>query len=422
MFCFHSEILFPSITTHLFILPGRKEALPINYLTSFFLFIIMRVTRLFADFFNSEKASGFILIGCTIISLVLTNSAFGSSYLAVWNTQIGHHSLTHWINDGLMTIFFLLVGLEIEREIYIGELKNIKNAMLPVFAAAGGMIIPALIHFLFNKGTPEQNGFGIPMATDIAFALGVLSLAGKRVPPALKIFLTALAIIDDLGAILIIAIFYTSSISWTNLIIALTIFFALLIMGRLKVYNLLFYLIPGIAMWYFMLQSGVHATISGVLLAFAIPFGKGDENSISARLQHFLHKPVAFIIIPLFALANTCISFVPGILSHLTDKNSLGIISGLFLGKPIGIFLFSYIAILTGTGKLQEGVKLPHLLAAGILGGIGFTMSIFITLLAFSDEAVIAISKTSVLFASLIAGIVGLAFLFLIKPADNQPD
>jgi NhaA family Na+:H+ antiporter len=300
-----------------------------------------------------------------------------------------------------MTIFFLLVGLEIEREIYIGELKNIKNAMLPVFAAAGGMIIPALIHFLFTKGTPEQNGFGIPMATDIAFALGVLSLAGKRVPPSLKVFLTALAIIDDLGAILIIAIFYTSAISWTNLVIALTLFAALLIMGRLKVYNLLFYLIPGIAMWYFMLQSGVHATISGVLLAFAIPFGKGDENSTSARLQHFLHKPVAFIIIPLFALA---------------------IILGLFLGKPIGIFLFSLIAILSGIGKLQEGIKLTHLLAAGILGGIGFTMSIFITLLAFSDEAVIAISKTSGLFASLIAGIVGLVFLFLIKPADNQPD
>jgi Na+:H+ antiporter, NhaA family len=382
----------------------------------------MRITKLFADFFDSEKASGFILIGCTIISLGLTNSSFGSSYLSLWNTEIGHHSFTHWINDGLMAIFFLLVGLEIEREIYIGELKNIKNAMLPVFAAAGGMIIPSLLHFFFNRGTAEQSGFGIPMATDIAFALGVLSLAGKRVPPALKIFLTALAIIDDLGAILIIAIFYTSSISWAHLLIALAIFVGLLIIGRLKVYNLVFYLIPGIIMWYFMLQSGVHATISGVLLAFAIPFGKGDENSTSGRLQHLLHKPVAFIILPLFALANTCIIFIPGIFSHLTDKNSLGIILGLFLGKPAGVFLFSCIAIFSGIGTLQKGVGLSHLFGAGILSGIGFTMSIFISLLAFTDGETIAVSKISVLIASLIAGIAGLLFLFLIKPTDNQND
>lgn len=380
----------------------------------------MKITKLFADFFNSEKASGFILIGCTLFSLLVTNSSLGNSYLSFWNTQVGHHSVTHWINDGLMTIFFLLAGLEIEREIYIGELKSISNALLPVCAAAGGMIIPALIHFLFNQGTAEQNGFGIPMATDIAFALGILSLAGKRVPFALKIFLTALAIIDDLGAILIIAIFYTSSISWANLAIALGIFVALLIMGRSKVYNLFFYLIPGIAMWYFMLQSGVHATISGVLLAFAIPFGKGNERSTSSILQHFLHKPVAFIIVPLFALANTCISFVPGLFSHLGDKNSLGIILGLVIGKPVGIFLFSWLAIRFGIGRLQEGVTFKHLLGAGILGGIGFTMSIFITLLAFNDESIVAMSKISILAASLSAGIIGLAFLFMIKPVGNQ--
>ncbi|MBS1607465.1 MAG: Na+/H+ antiporter NhaA [Bacteroidetes bacterium] len=380
----------------------------------------MKISKLFADFFKSEKASGFILIGCTLFSLAVTNSSWGVSYISFWNIQTGNHTLTHWINDGLMAIFFLLVGLEIEREIYIGELQSIRNAMLPVCAAAGGIIIPALIHFLFNRGTPEQNGFGIPMATDIAFALGILSLAGKRVPPALKIFLTALAIIDDLGAILIIALFYTSTISWTNLLIALAIFISLLIIGRLKVYNLLFYLIPGVAMWYFMLQSGVHATISGVLLAFAIPFGKGDERSTSAVLQHFLHKPVAFIVIPLFALANTCILFVPGIFSHLTDQNSLGIMLGLLIGKPVGIFLFSWLAILFGIGRLQDGVRFRHLLAAGILGGIGFTMSIFISLLAFSDEATIAVSKISVLLASLVAGVGGLTFLFFIKPADNQ--
>jgi len=380
----------------------------------------MLSSKIFTDFFNSEKSSGFVLIGCTILSLTLTNSAWGDRYLSVWNVQLAGHSITHWINDGLMTIFFLLVGLEIEREIYIGELKNIRNAMLPVFAAAGGMIVPAIIHFILNKGSFAQNGFGIPMATDIAFALGVLSLAGKRVPFALKIFLTAFAIIDDLGAILIIAIFYTSEISWLNLGIALVIFAGLLIMGRLKVYNLLFYLIPGILMWYFMLQSGVHATISGVLLAFAIPFGKGGENSASGKLQHFLHKPVAFIIIPLFALANTCILFKPGIFSHLADRNSLGILFGLSLGKPIGIFLLSWIAIRFRIGRLQPGVTLKHLLAAGILGGIGFTMSVFITLLAFPDGEIISVSKISILIASLLSGIAGLSFLFLLKPVDSQ--
>ena len=380
----------------------------------------MLSSKIFTDFFNSEKSSGFVLIGCAILSLILTNSAWGDSYLSVWNVQFAGHSITHWINDGLMTIFFLLVGLEIEREIYIGELKNIRNAMLPVFAAAGGMIVPAVIHFMLNRGSSAQDGFGIPMATDIAFALGVLSLAGKRVPFALKIFLTAFAIIDDLGAILIIAIFYTSEISWLNLGIALVIFSGLLIMGRLQVYNLLFYLIPGIVMWYFMLQSGVHATISGVLLAFAIPFGKGDQNSLSGKLQHFLHKPVAFIIIPLFALANTCILFKPGIFSHLMDRNSLGILFGLFAGKPIGIFLLSWIAIRFRVGRLQQGVTLKHLLGAGILGGIGFTMSVFITLLAFPDGEIIAVSKISILLASLLSGIAGLSFLFLLRPVDNQ--
>jgi len=380
----------------------------------------MRLTKLFSDFFNSEKASGFVLFGCTVISLILTNSSFGDSYLQFWNTAVAGHSITHWINDGLMTIFFLLVGLEIEREIYVGELRNVRNAMLPVFAAAGGMLVPALIHFILNKGTAEQNGFGIPMATDIAFALGVLSLAGKRIPFALKIFLTALAIIDDLGAILIIAIFYTAQLSWVNLLIALSIFAALLIMNRLKINNLLFYIIPGIAMWYFMLQSGVHATIAGVLLAFAIPFRKRDDHSPSEKLQHILHKPVAFVIVPLFALANTSILFVPGIFSGLTNNNSLGIMLGLFAGKPIGILLFSWIAVRVGAGRLQHELTFKHLLGAGILGGIGFTMSVFITLLAFNNDKLIAVSKISILLASMLSAAIGLLILSLIKPVNDQ--
>ena len=382
----------------------------------------MRLTKLFSDFFNSEKASGFVLFGCTVISLILTNSSFGDSYLQFWNTAVAGHSITHWINDGLMTIFFLLVGLEIEREIYVGELRNVRNAMLPVFAAAGGMLVPALIHFILNKGTAEQNGFGIPMATDIAFALGVLSLAGKRIPFALKIFLTALAIIDDLGAILIIAIFYTAQLSWVNLLIALSIFAALLIMNRLKINNLLFYIIPGIAMWYFMLQSGVHATIAGVLLAFAIPFRKRDDHSPSEKLQHILHKPVAFVIVPLFALANTSILFVPGIFSGLTNNNSLGIMLGLFAGKPIGILLFSWIAVRVGAGRLQHELTFKHLLGAGILGGIGFTMSVFITLLAFNNDKLIAVSKISILLASMLSAAIGLLILSLIKPVNDRVD
>src|SRR5690606_35243987 len=267
----------------------------------------MKLTKLFKEFFESEKSTGLILIGCTIISLLLANSALSSDYIDIWHTQFSGHTIEQWINDGLMAIFFLLIGLELEREIYHGELSKIKNATLPIFAALGGIALPAAIYIAFNYGTPEQSGSGIPMATDIAFALGILSLLGKRVPNALKVFLAALAIIDDLGAIIIIAVFYTKTLLWSNLMYALGIFAILLILNRLEVRNLIPYLIGGVFMWYFMLLSGVHATIAGVLLAFAIPFGNGDEKSTSYILQHFLHKPVSFVILPIFALANTAI-------------------------------------------------------------------------------------------------------------------
>src|SRR4249920_776029 len=241
----------------------------------------MRVTKLFSEFFNSEKAGGLILVIVTILSLVLANSPWQTAYINFWNLEFSGHSIVHWINDGLMAIFFLLIGLELEREVYHGELSSIKNAALPIFGALGGMLIPAGIFLLFNFGTATQAGAGIPMATDIAFALGILSLLGNRVPTSLKVFLTALAVIDDLGAILIIAVFYTKTLLWTNLLIALGIFALLLVFNRLKIRNLIPYLIGGIAMWYFMLNSGVHATITGVLLAFAIPFGNRDEKSTS---------------------------------------------------------------------------------------------------------------------------------------------
>jgi NhaA family Na+:H+ antiporter len=371
----------------------------------------MKKTKLFHDFFESEKAGGFILIICTIVSLLVANSVWSESYLHIWHSQIGNQSIEYWINDGLMTIFFLLIGLELEREVYIGELSNFKNALLPISAALGGMIVPAGLYLILNYGSVTQSGAGIPMATDIAFALGILSLLGNRVPVSLKVFLTALAVIDDLGAILIIAIFYTKNLIWTNLLIALGIFAFLLVLNRLKIRNLIPYLVGGIVMWYFMLNSGVHATITGVLLAFAIPFGNGDEKSSSFILQHFLHIPVAFIILPLFALANTAIILKSDWQFMLSHHYTIGIALGLLVGKPIGIWLFSYLSVKFKISELPTDLNWKSILGVSFLGGIGFTMSIFITLLAFSDGEHIDNSKIMILISSLIAGIIGLIFL-----------
>jgi len=373
----------------------------------------MKITKLFNDFFESEKAGGLILVFVTIISLLVANSPLHTNYIKFWHLLIGGHSLTHWINDGLMTIFFLLIGLELEREIYHGELSDLKNASLPIFGALGGILVPAGLFMLLNFGTATQAGAGIPMATDIAFAIGVLSLLGNRVPTSLKIFLTALAVIDDLGAILVIAIFYTSTLIWTNLFISLGIFAVLLAFNRLKIRNLIPYIIGGFAMWYFMLNSGVHATITGVLLAFAIPFGNGDEKSTSYILQHFLHKPVAFFILPLFAIANTYITIGDNWQDGLGQTNSLGIMAGLVLGKPIGIFIFAFLGATIGFCSLPTDLKWKHIISVGFLGGIGFTMSIFVTLLAYNNESIINDSKIAILIASTIAGLLGFIFLKL---------
>lgn len=371
----------------------------------------MRVSKLFNDFFESERSAGLVLIACTVVSLLLANSPLQQQYLSVWNYEVGHQHLSHWINDGLMTIFFLLVGLELEREVYVGELSTLNKAMLPVIAACGGMIVPAAIHMAFNHGTATQSGAGIPMATDIAFALAALSLVGKRVPVSLKVFLTALAVIDDLGAILVIAFFYTDTLQWTNLIVSLSTFVVLLILNRLNVRTLIPYLIGGVIMWWYMLHSGVHATISGVLLAFAIPFQDGGNTSTSHRLQHVLHRPVPYVILPLFALANTSVVLPRNWVQHLTDANSLGIFVGLFIGKPLGISLFSYASAALKLTRLPTGISWRHIIGAGMLGGIGFTMSIFVTLLAFDDLQVIDQSKIVITLSSTIAGVVGYIYL-----------
>jgi Na+:H+ antiporter, NhaA family len=373
----------------------------------------VKLTVLFKDFFESEKASGLVLLVCTAVSLLLANSSASEYYFSLLHVEFAGNTLTHWINEGLMTIFFLLIGLELERELYNGELSNKKNALLPLVGAIGGMIIPAGIYLLFNYGTPLQSGAGIPMATDIAFALGILSLVGNRVPASLKIFLAALAVIDDLGAIIVISVFYTATIAWFYLLAVLLIWGLLFLLNRLKVHNLIPYIVGGIAMWYCMLHSGVHASIAGVILAFVIPFGTGAEKSTSYILQKALHKPVAFFILPLFALANTAIIISTNPLQIFTQHYSIGILLGLSIGKAIGIFLFCMLAIKLGICILPKELKRIHIIGAGFLGGIGFTMSVFITMLAFNDDAIINNAKLVIIFSSFVAGLIGYVILKL---------
>lgn len=347
----------------------------------------------------------------TGIALLSANSYFSEQYLQFWDKVLFGYTVQFWINDALMTIFFLLVGLEIEREIIVGELSDIKDAILPIFAAAGGMLVPALIYFLCNYNSDDLNGFGIPMATDIAFSLGILSLMGNRVPLVLKIFLTALAIIDDMGAILIIALFYSDGVA-LNYIIAAIALIAFMTFLRRKVTNLIWpYLILGVVLWYFLHESGIHATISGVILAFLIPFNKKNDESPSYRLQHLLHKPVALFILPVFALANTNINLDGSSFEHLMEPMAIGIILGLFIGKPLGILLFSFIAVKLKLSQLPDSIRWTHIIGLGWLAGIGFTMSIFISLLAFNDNEQITLAKLATLLASLLSAITGFIIL-----------
>jgi NhaA family Na+:H+ antiporter len=376
--------------------------------------------KFLTTFLDSEKSGGILLMLCAGVSIMASNTSFGSSYQHFWHLSVFTKPIEFWINDGLMTIFFLQVGLEIEREIYIGELKDFKKSLLPVLGALGGMLVPAAIHFIFNKGLPSQNGYGIPMATDIAFSLGILSLLGNRVPFSFKVFLTALAIIDDLGAILVIALFYSSHFSIFFLGLAATIFIVMLILNRMNVLTIWVYLSLGCAMWFCMYRSGIHATITGVLLAFAIPFRTGDKKSPSTVLQQRLHGPVIYFILPLFALANTAITIPSTFVLDLTSANSLGIMIGLLMGKPLGIFLFAAGGSWLGWCTFPGSLKLPHLLGIGLLAGIGFTMSIFISLLAFNDSALVDSSKLAVLVGSLVSGFAGVGMLRLMLNKANN--
>ncbi|AZI56525.1 Na+/H+ antiporter NhaA [Epilithonimonas vandammei] len=379
----------------------------------------MELSKYFQKFFHSSKTSGILLILCVFLSLIIANTSSAEGFQNFLDTKIGteifhlNYSLSVWINDGLMAIFFLLVGLEIKRELVEGELSDIKKASLPIFAAIGGMLIPALIFIAFNHSTDYKNGWAIPMATDIAFSLAIISLLGKSVPNSLKIFLSALAIVDDLGAIIVIALFYTDSIDWLSLGVCGGITLLLIILNKLKVTKIIFYLVPGLFLWYFMHHSGIHATIAGVILAFTIPTNVSDtEISPLEKLEEQLHIPVSFFIMPIFALANTNITFQAEVLGHFVSPLSLGIIFGLFAGKVLGINLFSFLAIRFKLGELPAFSAWKEMIGVGFLAGIGFTMSIFVSLLAFPGNIENQdISKISVLFASVLSGIVGFIIL-----------
>ena len=373
----------------------------------------------FLDFIHDSRAVGIILLICTAISLILANTNFASTFFSVINIDVPFptnttihlpHTLLHWINDGLMAVFFFLVGMEIKREITKGELSSFSQAILPLVAAIGGMVLPALIFFFINKGTAYTNGWGIPMATDIAFSLGIAALLGSRVPIGLKIFLTALAIIDDLGAILAIAIFYSATIHWLYLVVAAIIILVLYLLMRYKIFGFFNFLL-GILLWYCFYNSGIHATLAGVIFAFFIPIEK------LTAIEHKLHTPVNFLIIPIFALANTAILLPGDILGTLNTNLSWGVIAGLCIGKPLGIFAACYLTVQLKWGTLPANTSWRHIIGAGILAGIGFTMSIFIATLAFEDAATIDVAKISALAGSFLSIILGIVWIrFFCKP------
>jgi len=426
--------------------------------------IFDRIKDPLAEFVRMEAFGGIVLMFFTVMALGLTNSVFGESFLSFWEQYTGvcfgdwelSKSLLHWINDGLMAIFFFVVGLEIKRELLTGGLSSMKKASLPIFAAIGGMLVPALIYISFNQTGEGTHGWGIPMATDIAFALGILILLGKRIPISLKLLLTSIAIVDDIGAVIVIALYYTSQIDWVYLLYGGGIYIILWLLNLLKARNIPVFLFFGFLLWFCLLKSGVHATLAGILLAFTIP-AKANRNvfefirsnnillkqlgdtpseykktnkekyiqsSVSAiesnciqvisplhRLEHFFHPWVAYFIIPLFAFANAGVIVSGDLMSQVFDPISSGIILGLFLGKPLGIFLFSYLSVRFGFAQKPQEINWSQIIGIGFLGGIGFTMSFFVSQLAFIDASVLNQAKIAVLLASVISGILGFIIL-----------
>jgi NhaA family Na+:H+ antiporter len=370
-------------------------------------------------FLADSRAIGIILLVATAVSLLIANLPAGQQYLDFWHIEFHAaaqwhlpHSLLHVINDGLMALFFFLAGMEIKSEMVGGELSSLKKSLLPVFGAIGGMLVPALIYILFNKGSSYSQGWGIPTATDIAFSLGIASLLGSRIPASLKIFLTALAIIDDLGAILIIALFYGDPIRITWLLACVAIIIVLVLLFKKSSQLNFLHIALGLLLWYCMFNTGIHATVAGVLFAFLIPVQHLHP------LQLKLHKPVYFVVMPIFALANTAIIFPANTGAALTSSLSWGIMLGLFIGKPLGICSICYYLVKRNYADLPSAVNWKQLAGAGLLAGIGFTMSIFIATLAFSDPAHQDIAKIAVLLVSFLSMLAG---YFWLKYASKKP-
>ena len=391
----------------------------------------LRPASALRDFLNSEATAGVVLMGVAVAAIAVANSPLAPAYFAALKAYLGPLNLLHWINDALMAVFFLLVGLEIKREMLDGQLSTWSRRVLPGAAALGGMIGPAVIYLAFNAGDAQAaRGWAIPAATDIAFALGVLSLLGSRVPASLKVFLAALAIIDDLGAVVIIALFYTAELSLPDLAGAGAVLAALVVLNRRRVGALWAYLLLGVLLWVFVYRSGIHATVAGVLLAMTIPLGRTPARPEAAfdpsplhRLEHALHKPVAFLVVPVFGFANAGVSFAGLGPATLAEPVPLGIMLGLFLGKQIGILGLGALVVRTGLAELPANASWKQFYGVSLLCGIGFTMSLFIGLLAFpGSEALQSQTKIGVLAGSLIAGICGFAVLFAqgrAKPAAS---
>ena len=378
-----------------------------------------RINSTLRRFLDSESSGGLLLMAVAVVAILTANSPLGPGYFSTLHAYVGPLSVQHWINDALMALFFLLVGLEIKREVLDGQLSSWSRRLLPGVAAAGGMLAPALIYVAFNSGHPEAlRGWAIPTATDIAFALGVLSLLGPRVPASLKIFLAALAILDDLGAVIIIAVFYTGGLSLPYLAGAAAIVALLIVMNRRGGNVLPIYVALGIALWVLVFGSGVHATLAGVILAMTIPIrltpGKpeaADDVSPLHRLEHALQKPLAFLVVPVFGFANAGVSFAGITPAVFAEPMSLGVASGLVAGKLIGVFGAVFLMVRSGLADLPPGASWSQILGVALLCGIGFTMSLFIGLLAFDDPAIQDKIKLGILCGSLIAGLSGFAIL-----------
>ncbi len=378
------------------------------------------MTDMIRDFFKLESAGGIILVIAAVVAMTIANSPSNDVYQGVLHSYVMGMSVSHWINDGLMAVFFLLIGLEVKRELLEGALKSRETAIFPAIAAVGGMLAPALIYVLFNAGDPEAiQGWAIPAATDIAFALGIMALLGKRVPVSLKVFLLALAIIDDLGVVVIIALFYTSDLSTMALVVGFIMTAVLFVMNAKHVTKISLYTVVGLILWVAVLKSGVHATLAGVVIGFAIPLkGKAGEHSPLKHMEHALHPYVAFAILPLFAFANAGISLDGVSMSGLASTLPLGVALGLLVGKPLGIFSFSVAAVKLGVAKLPEGINFKHIFAVSILCGIGFTMSIFISSLAFGSAHADydTYARLGILMGSTTAAILGYVLLRMSLP------